>query len=126
MAVHTPTRPTCTPFDLSSVGSQTGLHKADRDKFPERLFLIAYPDGKYASYCFKKDDLHGIACFSTEQRALAFAQRVRKKDPRAEEMSLQDAVEALRKRREVAPELRCLFLIDGSFFSPTATYWVDL
>lgn len=96
----------------------------DVSKFPSKVFVLSFPNGTYGGYCFKRDNVHGIACFSTEGAAIRFSEHISLTGSTPVEMTFDEAVEVVIIRRRHVPQLQCLFLMDGDFDHPTATFWV--
>lgn len=96
----------------------------DASKFPSKVFVLLFPDNSYGGYCFKRDNIHGIVCFSTEGAAIRFSEHIPITGSTPVEMTFDEAVEVVVIRRRHAPQLQCLFLMDGDFDHPTATFWV--
>lgn len=79
--------------------------------FPQALYVIHYPaDNKYAICVFC--DLHGLACGSSENACLIYAERVRNapSGEKIRRVTLDEAKE-IAKTRSVS--LRCLCLVDN-------------
>lgn len=97
----------------------------DTAKFPNKIWLLLFPDGRIGGYFYKHDRLFGIACFSTENRAILFAEHIMVTGSVPTEMDFMDALDLIEKRRQIAKELQCVFLMDDGFDHPTATYWLN-
>jgi hypothetical protein len=96
----------------------------DVSKFPPKVYVLAFTNGTYGGYFFRRDNIHGIACFSTANKALRFSEHISSTGAVPTEMTFDEAVEVVIIRRRYVPQLRCLFLMDGDFDHPTATFWV--
>lgn len=96
----------------------------DRSKFPDRLWIIEYPNFTYGCYYFKRDDLHGLACFSAKNRAILFTEHINATYAKPVEVSFQEALDLAQRKRKTLTMLKCMFLMDDDFDHPTATYWL--
>ena len=95
----------------------------NNDGFPGKLHVLRTPDGRYGGYCFGPEQIHGITCFETPEKAKEFIPTLGLPACEAVEVSFDEAVEIVIMRRRHAPLLKCLFLMDGGE-CPKATYWV--
>lgn len=96
----------------------------DRAKFPDRVWIIEYPNYTYGCYYFKRDDIHGLACFSTENGAILFTEHIAATYAKPVEVTFEEAFDLAHRKRQTLTVLRCLFLMDNGFDNPTATYWL--
>lgn len=96
----------------------------DRSKFPSTVWMLFYADGRIGGYFFKRENLHGLVCFSKENTAIIFSENILDTGAVPKEMPFEEAVNTLLERRKTATQLQCLFLMDNGMHAPTATYWV--
>ena len=93
------------------------------DGFPSKVHVISTPDGRYCGYCFGPEQIHGITCFLTSEKASEFTPVLESPTFEVLEVTFDEAVEVVIMRRRHVPLLKCLFLMDGGD-CPKATYWV--
>lgn len=67
------------------------------DVFPDTLYVLRHPPtNKYGCYCH--DGVHGLACFSTEERAFRFAKEIDLSGMTCEEVAFDQAREIAKER----------------------------
>lgn len=80
------------------------------DDFPDSVVIIEYSGGRHAVYCVKQpEEIHGVACFSNEGRAVLFTERVSVTGGKTVTMSFDDAREIAKSKS--AP-IVALILVD--------------
>ncbi|MFM9874142.1 MAG: hypothetical protein ACKVQS_11840 [Fimbriimonadaceae bacterium] len=66
-------------------------------EFPQQLYIVKHtPTNKYGCYCY--DGTHGLACFSNEAGASAFAAWINMPGMLSEEVSFDEAREVAKDR----------------------------
>ena len=66
------------------------------DVFPDELYVLSHPNGKYGCYCH--ECIHGLAAFSTENRAILFSEFIDYSGLLAIKQSFDEAREVAKSR----------------------------
>lgn len=116
----------CSPLTVGlDLGILDRVETTDAEKFPAKVYVYVYKDGKYSSYVFPPERLKGLAVFNTADIATKFSLKyVRKMSGEAVEMLFEDVLLIALEKRKLDPEYKCVFLLDDVIERPLATYWL--